>query len=96
VKDECRLPPRGRRQHRVAQRQARNQASDEQGLLGKRARQVPEYERQSKKRRSNGRVASDGDRYAARASDEVRSYSRSEGPHGWLTVEEDTRPLCKE
>ncbi len=62
AKDECQLPPRGRRQHRVVQRQARNQASDDQGLLGKCARQVPEYERQYKKRYSNGRVASDGDR----------------------------------
>ncbi len=31
----------------------------------------PEYERQCKKRRSNGRVASDGDRYAAMVSDDV-------------------------
>ncbi len=62
VKDKCQLPPRGRRQHRAAQRQARNQASDEQGLLGKRARHVPEYEHQWKKRGANGRVASDGDR----------------------------------
>lgn len=64
-------PPRGRRQHRVAQRQASNQASDEQGFLGKRAKQVPEYERQCNKRSSNGRVASDGDRYAATVSAEV-------------------------
>ena len=62
VKDECQLSPRGRRQHRVEQRQACNQASDEQGLLGKCARQVLEYEHQCNKRGSNGRVASDGDR----------------------------------
>ncbi len=31
----------------------------------------PEYERQCKKRRSKGRVASDGDRYAATVSDEA-------------------------
>ncbi len=34
-------------------------------------RQVPEYEHQCKKRCSNGRVASDGDRYAVMVSDEV-------------------------
>ena len=71
MKDKCQLPPRGRRQHRAAQRQASNQASDEQGLLGKRAMQVLEYEHQWKKRSSNGRVAGDGDRYAAMVSDEV-------------------------
>ena len=69
--DERRMPPRGRRQHRVAQRHASNQASDEQGLLGKRAMQVPEYDHQCKKRCSDGRVASDGDRYTAMVSDEV-------------------------
>ncbi len=36
---EC--SPRGLRQHRVAQRQVSNQASDEQGLLGQRAMQNP-------------------------------------------------------
>ena len=36
--------PRGRRQHRVGQRQASNQASDEQGALGESpAMEVPEY-----------------------------------------------------
>ena len=69
--DECRPSPRGHRQHRVTQRQANNQASDEQGLLGKSAMQVPEYDHQYKKRRSNGRVAGDGDRYAATVSDDV-------------------------
>ena len=49
-KDERGLSPRGLRQHRVAQRHASNQASDEQGLLGKSARQVPEYGHQCKKR----------------------------------------------
>ena len=39
--DERRLSPRGLRQHRVAQRFAGNQASDEQRLLGKSARQYP-------------------------------------------------------
>ncbi len=39
--DECRPSPRGLRQHRVTQRQASNQASDEQGLLGNRAMQYP-------------------------------------------------------
>ena len=39
--DERRKPPRGRRQHRATQRQASNQASDEQGLLGKCAMQYP-------------------------------------------------------
>ncbi len=34
-------------------------------------RQVPEYDHQCKKRCSNGRVASDGDRYAVMVSDEV-------------------------
>ena len=46
------LSPRGLRQHRAAQRHASNQASDEQGLLGKRARQVPEYGRQCEKRQT--------------------------------------------
>ena len=37
-------PPRGLRQHRVTQRQASNQASDEQGALGEStAMEVPEY-----------------------------------------------------
>jgi hypothetical protein len=49
-KDERGLSPRGLRQHRAVQRFASNQASDEQGLLGKRARQVPEYVHQCKKR----------------------------------------------
>jgi hypothetical protein len=34
VKTSADCPPRGLRQHRDAQRQASNQASDEQGLLG--------------------------------------------------------------
>jgi len=55
--------PRGLRQHRVAQRQADNQASDEQGALGEStAMEVPEYRGQCKKRSRDGRVASDGDR----------------------------------
>ena len=33
--------------------------------------QVPEYDHQCKKRGSNGRVAGDGDRYAAKVSDDV-------------------------
>ena len=69
--DECQPLPRGLRQHRVIQRQVSNQASDEQGPLGKGAMQVPEYEQRCQKRSSNGRVASDGDRYAAKASEEV-------------------------
>jgi hypothetical protein len=48
-----------------------NQASDDQGLLGKSAMQVPEYEDQCEKRCSNSRVVSDGDRYAATVSDEA-------------------------
>ena len=40
-RDERELSPRGRRQHRAAQRFANNQASDEQGLLGKGAKQNP-------------------------------------------------------
>ena len=47
-----------------------NQASDEQGLLGKGAMQYPSTDDQCKKRRSDGRVASDRDRYAAMVSDE--------------------------
>ena len=70
-KDERRMSPRGLRQHRATQRYASNQASDEQGLLEKCAMQVPEYELQCKKRSSNGRVASDEDRYAAMASYEA-------------------------
>ena len=55
--------PRGRRQHRAAQRQASNQASDEQGALGESsAMEVPEYLVQYEKRARDGRVASDGDR----------------------------------
>lgn len=69
--DEYRLPPRGLRLHRAAQRSASNRASDEQGLLGKCAMQVPEYGHQCKKRCPDGRVASDGDRYAAMVSDEA-------------------------
>jgi len=41
VTDERGLPPRGLRQHRAVQRIASNQASDEQGLLGRSARQYP-------------------------------------------------------
>lgn len=41
VTDGCQSSPRGLRQHRVIQRSASNQASDEQGLLGKRATQYP-------------------------------------------------------
>jgi len=55
--------PRGRRQHRATQRQASNQASDEQGALGESAAmEVPEYLAQCRKRARDGRVASDGDR----------------------------------
>ena len=55
--------PRGLRQHRAAQRQASNQASDEQGALGElTAMEVPEYLGQCEKRAREGRVASDGDR----------------------------------
>ena len=39
--------------------------------LGKYTMQMPEYDHQCKKRCSNGRVASDGDRSAATVSDEV-------------------------
>ena len=67
-KDEFASPPRSLRQHRAAQRQASNQASDEQGALGEAmAREVPEYFVQCKKRARKGRVASDGGRWAARA-----------------------------
>ena len=48
--DERGLSPRGRRQHRAAQRHVSNQASDDQGLLGKCATQVPEYGHQCEKR----------------------------------------------
>ena len=59
-------PPRGLRQHRVVQRQASNQASDEQGALGEStAMAVPEYRARCEKRTWNGRVASDGDRSTA-------------------------------
>jgi len=40
-RDERGLSPRGLRLHRVAQRFAGNQASDEQGLLEKGAKQYP-------------------------------------------------------
>jgi hypothetical protein len=43
--------PRGLRQHRAVQRQASNQASDDQGALGEStAMEVPEYHDQCKKR----------------------------------------------
>ena len=70
VEDEHRAPPRGLRQHRVTQRQASNQASDEQGLSGQCAKQPPSMGGNVKKSRSKGRVASDEDRYAATVSDE--------------------------
>ena len=54
--------PRGLRQHRAAQQQVSNQASDDQGLLGKSAMEVPEYLNRCKRRFREGRVASDGDR----------------------------------
>ena len=63
LKTSTKPPPRGLRQHRVVQRQASNQASDDQGALGEStAMEVPEYSVQCKKRAGNGRVASDGDR----------------------------------
>jgi len=60
--------PRGRRQHRVQQRQTSNQASDDPGALGElTAMEVPEYFVQNKKRARDGRVASDGGWRAAMA-----------------------------
>ena len=68
IKTSAKPTPRGLRQHRAAQRQASNQASDEQGALGEStAMEVPEYLVQCKKRTWDGRVASDGDRRAAMA-----------------------------
>ena len=62
----AKLTPRGLRRHRAVQRQASNQASDEQGALGESpAMEVPEYLAQCKKRTRDGRVASDGDRCTA-------------------------------
>ena len=55
-------PPRGLRQHRAAQRQRSNQASDERALGEQTARGDPEYPDQCKKRAGKGNVASDGDR----------------------------------
>jgi hypothetical protein len=40
-------------------------------IKGSWERQAPEYDHQCKKRWSDGRVASDGDRYAAMVSDDV-------------------------
>ena len=66
VRTSLRPPPRGLRQHRATQRQASNQASDEQGALGElTAMEVPEYPAQYKQRVGDGRVASDGDRCTA-------------------------------
>ena len=66
IETSAKLPPRDLRQHRVAQRQASNQASDEQGALGElTAMEVPEYRAQCKKRAWDGRVASDGNRCTA-------------------------------
>jgi len=63
VKTSTKPTPRGLRQHRVVQRQASNQASDDQGALGESAAmEVPEYLVQYKKRAGDGRVASDGNR----------------------------------
>jgi hypothetical protein len=60
--------PRGLRRHRAVQRQASNQASDDQCALGDiTALAVSEYHGQCKKRSWDGRVASDGDRRAAMA-----------------------------
>jgi len=68
VKTSVEPTPRGLRQHRAVQRQASNQASDDQGALGEStAMAVPEYHDQCKKRLWDGRVASDGDRRAAMA-----------------------------
>ena len=67
-KTSAKPTPRGLRQHRAMQRQANNQASDEQGALGESiAMEVPEYLVQCRKRARNGRVASDGGRRAAMA-----------------------------
>ena len=68
VETSAKPTPRGLRQHRAAQRQASNQASDDQGALGEStAMEVPEYHDQCKKRSWDGRVAGDGDRSAAMA-----------------------------
>ncbi len=68
VKTSAKPTPRGLRQHRVIQRQTSNQASDDQGALGEStAMEVPEYRVQNKKRIRDGRVASDGGRWAAMA-----------------------------
>ena len=67
IETSAKPPPRDLRQHRVAQRQASNQASDEQGALGElTAMEVPEYRAQCKKRVGDGRVASDGNRCTAK------------------------------
>ena len=66
LKTSAEPTPRGRRQHRVIQRQTSNQASDDQGALGEStAMEVPEYLVQNKKRAWDGRVASDGGRWTA-------------------------------
>ena len=68
LKTSAEPTPRGLRQHRATQRQASNQASDDQGALGESAAmEVPEYHVQYKKRAWDGRVASDGNRRAAMA-----------------------------
>ena len=68
LKTSAEPTPRGLRQHRATQRQASNQASDDQGALGESAAmEVPEYHVQYKKRARDGRVASDGNRRAAMA-----------------------------
>ena len=55
LKTSAKPTPRGLRQHRAAQRQASNQASDEnQVLLGKTSTEVPEYSVQCKKRTGEG------------------------------------------
>ena len=54
-KTSAKPTPRGLRQHRAAQRQASNQASDaNQALLGKTSTEVPEYSVQCKKSMEEG------------------------------------------
>ncbi|MBL7178062.1 MAG: hypothetical protein ISS66_19735 [Desulfobacteraceae bacterium] len=66
IETSAKPAPRGLRQHRATQRQASNQAGDDQGALGEStAMEVPEYHGQCKKRSWDGRVASDGDRRTA-------------------------------
>jgi len=70
VIDEREASPRCLRRHRVCTTVGEYPGERRARALGEMRNAVPEYGRQCNKRGSNGRVASDEDRYAAMVSDE--------------------------